>query len=221
MEFYAIQKGLTYNFIFKLRKKTIFSTDNQFSDWQLRFSATEEKPILSIYLQLVGIEYFGNKDRHTGTLAIMGHTSSPSIVGQFSISCQFKLIGQCIRSQIWGKKETAVVFGDPEVFHGFQCFPFGDLNRARPGIYSVFDHDEGLGHCQDTHTQPRSLDFELRSWRNRKLHSNHLTFPARLGCCVWDKLGSYSGVKPSMLHFWLFLPSREESLAVKDIWLSK
>ena len=64
----------------------------------------------------------------------MGHTRSPSVFDFLPIS-----IGQCVRSQILVNKETAVDFGDPEVFHGFQCFPLGDQNnRSGPGFLFRF-----------------------------------------------------------------------------------
>ena len=67
----------------------------------------------------------------------MGHTSSPSIVGQFSISCQFRLVN-ALEVRILVNKETAVDFGDPEVFHGFQRFPLGDQKPLGTGIFIPF-----------------------------------------------------------------------------------
>ena len=49
VEFYAKRASLTTSDIFELRKKTIFPIDNQFSDWQLRFSACEKERINNNY----------------------------------------------------------------------------------------------------------------------------------------------------------------------------
>ena len=94
VEFYAKKKkkkkgpNLQQIYLSSVRKP-FFRIDNQFSDWQLRFSACEEERICQFAWQALN---FCQQDRHTGTPAIMGHTSSPSIVGQFSISCQFRLV---------------------------------------------------------------------------------------------------------------------------------
>ena len=170
--------------------------------------------------------FFCQQDRHTGTPAIIYGAYKLSFHSWAVFDFLPISIGQCVRSQILVNKETAVDSETQRSFTAFSTFRKATKNnRSGPGFLFRFRPWRGLEFSSTQSVQRKTIAKVRIPNRARrkisifvhgetgKLHSNHLTFPARLGCCVWGKLGNCSGVKPSMLHFWLFLPSRKESLA--------
>ena len=74
----------------------------------------------------------------------MGHTSSPSIVGQFSISCQFRLVN-ALEVRFKSIKKLPSISETQRSFTAFSTFRKATKVTARDrDFYSVFDHDEGL-----------------------------------------------------------------------------
>ena len=90
VEFYAKRPNLQLQiYLSSVRKQFFFELTISFRTDNYAFERVKR----SEFVNLPGRHWiFCQQDRHTGTPAILGHTSSPSIVGQFSISCQFWLV---------------------------------------------------------------------------------------------------------------------------------
>ena len=76
----------------------------------------------------------------SGRLAsmIMGHTSSPSIVGQFSISCQFRLVN-ALEVRFQSKKKLPSISETQRSFTAFSTFRKATKNnRSGPGFLFRF-----------------------------------------------------------------------------------
>ena len=182
VEFYAKLKGLTYDFryYFWAPFENHFSTDNQFFQTDNNAFQLVKR---SDFVNLTGRHwtfcpqwYAYRHSGHNGAYKLSIH--SWAVFDFLPV-----LIRQSIRSQIGVKKKKKKrkkpsISETQRIFQGFSAFHLATKSAQVLGIYSIFDHDEGLGfhvskaykenHCQDARNQPRSVDFELRSRRDPK-----------------------------------------------------